>query len=479
MDSPISAADNSREVVGQRTSSRDPVRKPVTAETIYQKPREATKTPARTYADLVELPVNSSEPLIMHIDLNSCFATIEQQANPLLRNKPVGVGAYTRDTGIILAASYEAKRLGIKLGTSVREAREICPEFIALAPDPPKYREAHRRFKEVLTAYTDQVAPRSIDEFVVDFHGSHVVQQGRSLESVGYEIKERIKESLGEYVTVNVGIGTNRFLAKLAAGLHKPDGLDIITPDNIIEIYQSIDLTDLPGINRRFKARLMAAGIANPYEMYQSSGKFLRDFVFFSKLGHAWHQRLRGWEVDAVQWGRKTIGHQYALEHKTTDRDEIKRLLMKLCEKVGRRLRRYGYRAHGVHLSIRYIKQAGVETAWGKKWGYRYWQQGHKTPQPLYATQEIYRAAEHLLSTVRFVDKVSQLSITVFDLTADTSDQMGLFEDERMRLNALARAADLVNDRYGEFSVVPAIMADMNKTILDRIAFGNVQDIGD
>lgn len=479
MDSPINQPADDRPIIGQRTSSRQPIRKPVTAETIRQTPHDDTKTPAHSRADLIALPINTAQPLIMHIDLNSCFAIIEQQANPLLRHKPVGVGAYTRDTGIILAASYEAKALGIKLGTSVREAREICPEFIALAPDPPKYREAHRRFREVLTTYTDQVAPRSIDEFVVDFHGSEAIRQGRSLESIGYEIKERIKESLGEYVTVNVGIGTNRFLAKLAAGLHKPDGLDVITPDNIIDIYKTIDLTDLPGINRRFKARLQAAGIGDPYDMYQASGRYLRDFVFFSKLGHAWHQRLRGWEVDAVQWGRKTIGHQYALEHKTADRDEIKRLLMKLSEKVGRRLRRYGYRAHGVHLSIRYIKQAGVETAWGKRWGYRYWQQGHKTPQALYATQEIYRAAESLLATVRFVDKVSQLSITVFDLTIDTSDQMELFGDDRRRLAALARAADLVNDRYGEFSVVPAIMADMDKTILDRIAFGNVQDIGD
>jgi DNA polymerase-4 len=445
------------------------------------------KTPVHDYRDLVELPVNGAQPMMMHIDLNSCFSTIEQQANPLIRNKPVAVGAYTRDSGILLAASYDAKAMGIKLGTSVREAREICPGIIILMPDPPKYREAHRRFREVLTAYTDQVVAKSIDEFVVDFHGSPAIQAGRSMEAIGYKIKERIKESLGEYVTVNVGIGTNRFLAKLAAGLHKPDGLDVITPDNILEIYKTIPLTDLPGINRRFKARLQAAGIGTPYDMYQASGNYLRDFVFFSKLGHAWHQRLRGWEVDAVEWGRKSIGHQYALEHKTTDREEIKRILMKLCEKTGRRLRRHGYTAGGVQRAIRYVKSSGGKPSNGPsgRGGYPFWHQSHKTNHPLYATQEIYRAAEHLLNGVRFMDKVSQISVGVFNLDTDTSQQIGLFDNGigdgkggREQLAALARAADNANDRYGEFTVVPAIMADMNKTILDRIAFGNVQDIG-
>lgn len=433
------------------------------------------KTPTRSYGDLVELPVNRSQPLVMHIDLNSCFSTIEQQANPLIRNRPVAVGAYTRDNGIILAASYDAKALGIKLGTSVREARQLCPGIVILMPDPPKYREAHRRFKEVLLAYTDDVVAKSIDEFVLDFHGSAAVRDGRDLRDVGLEIKQRIKQQLGCYVTVNVGIGSNRFLAKLAAGLHKPDGLDVITHDNLLDVYRSADLLALPGINRRFKARLFAAGITTPYEMYQASGSYLRNFVFFSKLGHQWHQRLRGWEVDGAEFSRKTIGHQYALEHKTADREAIKRLLMKLCEKTGRRLRRHGYIAYGIDLHLRYVKgQAGY---------YRHWHEGHKTPQPLYATQEIYRAAEAILAKVCFIDKVSLISVTVFNLQAagDGPAQLGLFDDcggdGRQRRYRLSQAADQVNDRYGEFSVVPAIMADMDKVILDRIAFGNVRDI--
>lgn len=465
----------------------------------------------RNYRDLVDLPISSAEPLMMHIDLNSCFSTIEQQANPLIRNKPVAVAAYTRDTGIVLAASYDAKALGIKLGTSVREARQIYPGVIILMPDPPKYREAHRRFRDILTDYTDNVVAKSIDEFVLDFHGSPAVRDGRSMADIGAEIKQRIKQEIGEYVTVNVGIGSNRFLAKLAAGLHKPDGLDIITAENILDIYQQIELMALPGINHRFKARLQAAGIGTPLEMYQASGTYLKNFVFFSKLGHQWHQRLRGYEVDAVEFDRKTIGHQYALEERTTDREALKRLLMKLCEKTGRRLRRHGFVAYGIDLHLRYSRDGpgfdgqnneashAVSESPGSadsvsEGGYRYnkgfgsaiytnryshWHESHKTPQPLYATQEIYRAAEALLAKVRFQDKVSLMSVTVFNLTACDPEQLGLFDDSdgRLKHKALAQAADHANDRYGEFSVVPAIMADMSKTILDRIAFGNVQDL--
>lgn len=416
----------------------------------------------------LNLAINKASPLVMHIDLNSCFATIEQQANPLYRNKPLAVAAYTKDHGIVLAASYDAKAMGIRLGTSVREARQIHPGIVILIPDPPKYREAHKRFKHILLDYTSNVTPKSIDEFVVDFYGSQAVRQGRSLEAVGYEIKERIRQELGEYVSVNVGIGTNRFLAKLAAGLHKPDGLDVITYTNLISTLKSVDLLALPGINRRFKARLLAAGIATPYEMFMADANFLKNFVFYSKLGYHWYQRLRGWEVDNVEFERKTIGHQYALEDKTTDLDKLRRLLMKLCEKAGRRLRGNDLAAIGIHLYLRFADR-------------NWWHHGHKTAQPLYATQDIYRAAERLLvqadSSGQITDKVSHLSVTLFNLAPCHPEQLGLFDQPLAKRKALAEAADRANDRFGEFTVVPAIMADMNKTILDRIAFGNIRDM--
>lgn len=405
------------------------------------------------------LGVNKAAPRIMHIDLNSCFSTIEQQANPLIRYKPVAVAAYGKPNGIILAASYDAKALGIKLGTFVHDARRIYPGLIVLMPDPPKYREAHRRFREILEKYTDDVTPKSIDEFVVDFTGSETLRRGQTLEEAGYAIKDDIKKYLGEYVTVNVGIGPNRFLAKLAAGLHKPDGLDIIDHENLLEVYEKLELQDLTGINHRFDARLRAAGISTPLEFLAADARYLKSFVFFSKIAYDWHERLRGWEVDARAFARKSIGHQYALENKTADRAELARLLMKLAEKAGRRLRAKALTANGAHLALRYA-------------GGGYWHHGQKSAHPLYSTQEIFEAAKNILDGTSLRGKVSLISLTVYNLRPLNPEQLELFRHLGEHQKRLATAADAVNDRYGEFTVYPAIMANMDSTILDRIAFG-------
>ncbi len=277
--------------------------------------------------------LNYNPPMIMHIDLNSCFAIIEQQANPLIRHKPVVVAAYDSPRGAVLASSYEAKALGIKLGINVREAKLLCRDVIVMTPDPDKYFDAHRRFRQVLLNYTDTIAPKSIDEFVIDFRGSQAVRQGKRLEDIGMAIKADIKQSLGEYVTINVGISTNRFLAKLAAGLHKPDGLDSITADNLREVYANLELTDLPGINVRYEARLNLEGIFTPLQFLDSPVYKLKQQAFKSIVGYYWYLRLRGHEIDTVTFGRKSFGQQYALGNKTNNREELSRLLMKLSEK--------------------------------------------------------------------------------------------------------------------------------------------------
>ena len=121
--------------------------------------------------------LNKADPMIMHIDLNSCFAIIEQQANRLLRGKPVGIAAYDTPRGFVLAASYEAKAQGIALGVNVEQSRALCPGIVIMTPDPSKYREAHKRFKALLLEYTPDVVPKSIDEFVLDFTKSSALRE--------------------------------------------------------------------------------------------------------------------------------------------------------------------------------------------------------------------------------------------------------------------------------------------------------------
>lgn len=412
----------------------------------------------------MEIGINFNKPMIMHIDLNSCFAIIEQQANPLLRYRPVAIAAYDTPRGAVIASSYEAKALGIKLGVNVREAKLLARDVTVLTPDPEKYFDAHRRFKKVLLNYTDNVTPKSVDEFVIDFRGSRAVQQGRSLEDIGMQIKQDIKESLGEYVTVNIGIGPNRFLAKLAAGLNKPDGLDTIKGTTLRQTYQTLELLDLPGINVRYQARLNIEGIYTPLQFLDAPLLLLRKRVFKSIVGFYWHLRLRGHEVDQVDFGRKSFGQQYALGDKTFDRQKLSRLLMKLCEKTGRRLRAGDYVAGGIHLWLNFESRV-------------YWAKGRRVQSDIYSTQDIYLQAQQLLNEATIPCKVTNMGVTVTHLRPASPRQLGLFDDSRLDTRSLARAADIVNDRYGEFTVVPAIMANMQDTILKRVAFGSVRDL--
>lgn len=411
----------------------------------------------------MNLSTNTARPLVMHIDLNSCYAIIEQQANPLIRHKPVGVAAYTSPGGFILASSYEARALGIKM-MRVREAQEIAKDIIVLPPDPEKYFDAHRRFRTILERYTNNVTPKSIDEFTIDFTGSEAIRAGRELTNVGEQIKQEIKQEIGEYVTVNVGIGPNRFLAKVAAELHKPDGMDVITGSTIRKTYGQLELMDLPGINRRHKARLNLAGIFTPLELLDAPMHKLKHEVFRSVVGYYWYLRLRGYETDAVKFGTKSFGNDYAVGDKTDDPEKVERLLMKLCEKTGRRLRRHDYEAQGIFLGLGFEDR----TWWGKS---------KRAKAPIYSTQDIYLHAVKLLRTVPFPARVTHINISVFDVRPATPVQLGLFDGTKLDTRSLARAADTINDRYGEFTVVPASMANMQNTILKRVPFGNVRDV--
>ena len=409
----------------------------------------------------MELDLNYNRPLIMHVDLNSCFAMIEQQANPLLRRRPVAVAAYDTPRGIVLAASYEAKAKGVKVGVTVRDAKLLCPGIVVLMPDPDKYFDAHRRFKQVLLNYTSEITPKSVDEFIIDFTGSNAVQKGLTLEEIGQRIKSDMKTGLGEYVTVNIGIAPNRFLAKLAAGLNKPDGMDTITADNLRQVYSGLELTDLPGINRRYEARLNLAGIYTPLEFLDAPLWKLKNEVFHSIVGFYWYLRLRGHEIDSISFDRKSFGQQYALGQKTTDRQELARLLMKLSEKAGRRLRRQGYEAGGIQFWMAFENRT-------------YWAKRQQLKSPIYSTQDIFRHAQRLLNSASIPAKVTNIGVTVYNLRPSSPVQLGLFDDTRLDTRSLAYAADSVNDRYGEFTLIPALMANMQDVIIKRVAFGSV-----
>lgn len=420
---------------------------------------------SRSATILSGVGLNYAEPRTMHIDLNSCFATIEQQSNRRQRGRPVGVAAYSHPNGFILAASYEAKALGVQLGTRVKDAQRLCPGIYIVEPDPPKYREAHRRFREVLEKYTDSIVPKSIDEFVLDLSDSLAIHQGKSMETIGYGIKQAIYEHVGEAVRCNVGIGPNRFLAKLAAGLHKPDGLDTISAENLEEIYASLRLVDLPGINRRYDVRLKLAGINSPLELLRAPRQLLRGAVFHGIVGHYWWLRLRGWEIDAKPTKRSQIGHQYAIPRFDRTPERVRAILAKLCEKTGRRLRGQQLVAHGLHLGIAFADHT-------------YWSQSIQAPAALYATQDIYQLALRLLD-IAPENEIKRIDVGAHHFLPADPAQLSFFDGARslQRARSIADAVDVINNRFGEFVVRPGSMMGTETSAKDAIAFGKLDDI--
>lgn len=395
----------------------------------------------------------------MHIDLNSCFATVEQQANPLLRGKPVIVAAYTTYYGAILSPSIEAKKLGIKMGMRVIDAQRIFPEVITLAPDPPKYRMVHQQFKKLFEEYTPFVFPKSIDEAVLDFTTvEHLYPKG--LRSVGMEIKRRMREEIGEWISCNVGIGPNKFLAKTAASLHKPDGLDVIDHTNLEQIYKTLQLIDLCGINVGYQARLNRWGIYTPNQFMNTPILKLQKQVFQSITGYYWYMRLRGWEVDLDEFERKSFGHQVVLTKPTQDPVEVSKVLLTLCEKMGRRLRANTFTARGIHVSCMYTDQT-------------YWHHGAVQIETMYTTQELFSAAHKIFSgNNRKGSIVRKISVTCFDLQENLYFQPSLFSEKKEKLYKVSKAMDEINDMYGESVITSALLLDQKNKVLDRIAFG-------
>lgn len=401
--------------------------------------------------------VNTHEPRIIHVDLNSCFATVAQQAYRTLRGKPLVVAAYETPRAIILAPSIESKRYGIKTGMSVEEARMLCPSIIVRQPDVGMIRDVHIKFEKICRNFSPDVRPKSIDEFVVDCTSlKHITT--RDMVAIGREIKKRLLQEVGEWMRCNVGIATNRFLAKVAAGLHKPDGLDVMTHINLLHILASLTLIDLPGINVRYQARLNMHGIFTPLDFYHASLLTLKRGVFQSIIGYHWFLRLRGWEVDSVDFQRKTYGQQYSLGKKTNNPRELSRLLLKLCEKMGRRLRRKGYISRGIHVGC--MQTDGT-----------YWHKGRKTNRALYTTADLYKEAQYVLNQRPPEPVVSQISVHCYDIEKPVGSQATLFDIEQKQ-ERVSKALDAINDRYGEFTVSPALIMHMENLVLDRIAFG-------
>lgn len=418
---------------------------------------------------------NPETPLVMHIDLNSCFATVEQQARPMLRGRPVAIVNRRTEHTMIVTASYEAKAMGVQLGVSLKEAKKLCPGLVGLESDPPKYRHVYHKLLDIMRDYSAHVTMKSIDEGVIDFHHATEAVKMRGLEAIGLEIKQRLKDEIGCAMRCNVGISTNRFLAKTAAGLHKPDGLDIITSDNLRETLRTLKLTDLTGIAHHNEHRLNSIGIYTPLEFLDTDSKTLHDMVFKSICGEQWHQRLRGWEVDDVEHDLKSAGRQYVLESRNLSYKEILQRLHHLCESTGQKVRSQGKVARGVMVWATTYGDQPMEKSggWEVRRGGRYWHSRRMSLMPFFSDQAIYTQAEQLFRAAP--PNIRSIGVTAYEISDDTDPQLSIFGDEIARERSITGAVDEINDRYGTRVIHSADTLGTGMYVKQKIPFGSTR----
>lgn len=404
---------------------------------------------------------NSNPSYCLHMDLNSCFASIEQQANPFLRGRPVVVVSYPTRGGCILASSIEAKKLGIKTGMRVLEGQNICSGLTVLKPDPWKYRNVHLKLRKLITEYTNDFSPKSIDEFVLNL-GGYPACKTVSLRVVAQELKNRIKKEIGDWLTVSVGIAPNRYLAKVAAGLHKPDGLDEINKDNFLNVYSKLKLTDLTGIKTGNAVRLNSMGIYSVPDFYRAPIWQLRS-AFHSITGLYWHMRLSGFEIDDVPAKRGSFGNSVALGKNLTKVSELSPILAHLTEKMCSRLRNAGYQASGVHLAIIYKNGS-------------WWHKGRLLGTSYFDSRDFYKAAFRLLLEAKPAVPVLNLAVSCFNLTKSDNIQLGFFNN-LPKQKELVKAQDKINEKWGNFTLASARSFGGSDVVLDRIAFGGIKEL--
>jgi DNA polymerase-4 len=403
---------------------------------------------------------NIARPMIMHIDLNSCFATVEQQARPMLRGRPVAIANRRTEHTSIVTASYEAKALGVSVGMKVREAKKLAPGLVVLESDPPKYRYVYHKLMDIMKRYSAHITMKSIDEGIIDFYQTTEDMQRRDLVEIGYEIKDSLYREVGKVMNCNVGIAPNRFLAKTAAGLHKPNGLDVIDHTNLRQTLATLKLRDLTGIAYQNEARLNKVGIYTPLEFLDADVATLRKIVFKSIVGEQWHQRLRGWEVDDMARDVKTVGRQYVLESRDLPRAQVLQRLHNLCESVGHRMRSQGKVARGVFV---YAKSPASG----------YWHRRHMASLPFFSNQAIYAQAAMLFSEAP--ESIKEVGVSCYQLEDDTDRQLSLFGDELARVQRVTTAIDDINRRFGDGTVHSADTLGTSRHVKQKIPFGSTR----
>lgn len=400
----------------------------------------------------------------LYVDLNSFFASAEQQMRPELRNRPVGVLPVMADTTCCIAASIDAKRFGIKTGTPVWQARKLCRDIVFVEARPSAYVKLHHRIVAAVESCTPVSAVLSIDEMACDLMGrdreeAHAVALGR-------QIKQAIYDQVGEMLHSSVGIAPNRFLAKTASNMQKPDGLVVIRQNELPGRLYGLKLGALTGIGRAMEYRLHQLGIRTVEQLCAASKETLRH-AWGGVEGERFHARLRGDVTAATPTQRASIGHSHVLAPELRDPASALAVLKRLLHKAAMRLRHYGYCAGALSLHLQYMKTGTSHPRWVDQ---AYFSPHADTFKFNPVLAELWQRRPSDPGTLL------KVGVTLFHLVEHRQVTRDLFdpEDQHAPLNTVL---DQINQRYGPNTLYFGGAHSSRGAAPMRIAFSHVPEL--
>jgi DNA polymerase IV len=382
----------------------------------------------------------------LFLDMNAFFASVEQQENPALRGVPTIVVPTLADTTCAIAASYEAKRFGIRTGTGVREAKALCPGLRIVDARTGVYRRYHKAIVDLLNQRFATIRVLSVDEMACRL--SPLLRE--TPEEIGRLVKADIRANLGDCLTCSVGVAPNIFLAKVASEMEKPDGLVVLRDEDIPERLYGLNLRDLPGIGRKMLTRLQVNRIMTVKDLYDAGYPDLKSATG-SVVGKRWWFMLRGsQEVDygaEAEAPRQSIGHSHVLPPRLRDRPGATSVLLRLLSKALRRMRSYGQAASSLNIYIQYVRPGSAQRA---RHSAKHSWHAHIVQSPADDDLTWFRAAREQLRDMEYPEPgfvPLLVGVTLGQLCDFEDVTLSLF-DRTTKLHALSAAVDRLNARF-------------------------------
>ena len=381
--------------------------------------------------------------VILHVDMDAFYASVEQRDNPDLRGKPVVVGGDTR--GVVAAASYESRVFGIRSAMPMAEARRRCPDLVRVAPRMAHYQSVSREIFAVFNEFTPLVEGLSLDEAFLDVTSSRrLFGSGRN---IAMAIKDRIRERTG--LTASVGVAPNKLVAKIASDLDKPDGLVIVTADKVHAVLDPLPVSVIPGIGKRTLARLHAIGVHSIADLRGAPDHDLEPV--FGRFTQKTRERASGIDHRPVVSSRaeKSISNEQTYDTDLSDRPAMEQQLLRLAERTSGRLRKAALAAGTVQVKIR-------------RSDFKTFTRQRRLRPPGNGTDQIYAVARELLSDWLHGNpdaRVRLLGVGCSKLSP--AEQRDLFgEEDAGRASDFDRAVDEIRDRFGRDAVSRARTLD-------------------